>query len=268
VVKIYLDAGAAGEAQKETHLLRMLTAETGVPVPRVLRFDDSGSLIPRPWGLYARLPGQPLSEVIESLEASEMEAIGYEMGRYLGRIHQIPLSHFGDLFAGEGPAYSSEQEYLSAQAMELLTACKNCGIVSGTVLEEIEAHVLDSDLLTQTQACLLHGVYTPCNVLVERGTVGYHITGVVEFGYARGGSPEQDLGVFLNWGAEDIPPLEKGLLDGYAESATVGPQFWKRVKLYQIFHCMEKALYDRKTDSPRATICRQRIVRYLGQMER
>jgi aminoglycoside phosphotransferase (APT) family kinase protein len=268
VAKVYLDAGAVGEAQKETHLLRMLTSETGVPVPRVLRFDDSGSLIPRPWGLYTQLPGQPLSEVIESLEASEMEAIGYEMGRYLGRIHQIPLPHFGALFAGEGPIYSGEQEYLGAQATEWLAACKSRGIVSGPVVEEIEAHVLAIDPLAQTQACLLHGAYTPCNVIVERGAVGYHITGIVEFGRAKGGSREQDLSVLLDWGAEDIPPLEKGLLDGYAESAMVGPQFWGRVKLYQIFHCLEEALCDHDANAPSAAVCRQRIVQYLMEMER
>jgi hypothetical protein len=36
----------------------------------------------------------------------------------------------------------------------------------------------------------------------------------------------------LSQSTQDLPGLRKGFLDGYAETGTLGTQFWDRVRLY------------------------------------
>ena len=239
VLKVYTSTDSRRTPWKETYLLRTLTSETGVPVPRVLHFDDTAAFLAHPWALHTRLPGEPLSNVASALDEFELESIGYEAGRYLAHIHQIPLAEFGELFVPSSADRTSERAYVLAAIAQWAEACAARQLVPPEMVEQFRHLTERAECLDRLQPCLLHGDYTPENIIVERGSTGYHVTGLLEFEQALGASPERDIAMLLNWGAEQWPTFQRGFLDGYAESGTVVSRFWPRLRLYQALLSVE-----------------------------
>jgi aminoglycoside phosphotransferase (APT) family kinase protein len=265
VLKIYLGVSSQRTPWKETHLLRTLTTETGVPVPRVLRFDDSCDTIPRPWALHTRLPGGPASEIVDKLDDWELESLGYEMGRYLAHIHTVPLSQFGEFLVPEPLAETSEKGYVSAQTSQWLGYIGTEKPLPLETTEALSEAISRAEFLDQKQAYLLHGHYVPQNVIVERGSAGYHVTGILEFERAQGGSPEQDISVLFNWGAENLPTFQKGFLDGYSDYGHLGDRFWVRLRFYQVYVCLQELLTS--AHGLQVTRCRRRLADYLASLD-
>ncbi len=257
VLKVYRRVDERRTPWKETYLLRLLTSETGVPVPRVLYFDDSNGTLDCPWSLHTRLPGNSLAEVSDEMSEDELESIGYEMGRYLGRIHQIPLDEFGDFFAPDPLRNASEKGYFIARAAVCLERCAQNDLLNRWVVERLEKIFSQTTLLTRHRACLIHGGYREDNIIVEWGATGYHVTGVLDFERAQGGSPEQDMSALFLWSFAAVPAFQKGFLDGYAESGRLDANFWERLHLYQALTCLESLAAARRVEE-----CQTWIVTY------
>jgi aminoglycoside phosphotransferase (APT) family kinase protein len=271
-LKVYSDASAA---DLEVRLLRMMTNETGVPVPRVLHFAEQmppqvGLDVPAcSWALLARLPGQPLSEVIDTLDDWESESIGYEMGRYLGHIHQIPLDEFGTLFAASSHSHSREKGYVLSQLAEWLETCATEDLLPKTTLDTIQHRFAGTDLLDRRRACLIHGNLAPGNIVVERGATGYHVTGITGFTDALGGSPELDMSKLLVWRLQNSPGFQKGFLDGYTEAGELGAKFWERLALYQMFVSLGSLCHAHQQGWPeQVQSYRSQVDRYLDELGR
>lgn len=267
-LKIYTQTSAQGaeasQPWKEVHLLRLLTSETGVPVPRVLHFDDSASLLAAPWVLYTRLPGEPLSLVLDTMDEWELESIGYEMGRYLAHIHQIPMPSFGAFFDSDSPRYANEKTYVIEQLRSLIDECAIRELVTRQDASIIEQLFEKSRALEHHQPCLIHGDYTECNVIVERSeTTEYHITGIVDLGSAAAGSLEQDMSGLFNRSFENRRPFQKGFLDGYTDIKELGPLFWERIGLYRICTYLRDMLADQENELKRRQWS-QRLLAFLA----
>ncbi|MBN1933744.1 MAG: aminoglycoside phosphotransferase family protein [Anaerolineae bacterium] len=239
-IKVYRDM-TDQKPWQEARLLNLLTSETGVPVPRILHFDDSGTLLPVPWILYTRLPGQPLADVLDDMDEWALEAIGYEMGRYLAHIHQIPLEVFGNLFEPEAGVFDQEKAFVLDLADRCLTPCVAGGLIQPAAAEHIRHTFETSTVLTQSRACLIHGNYTPSNIIVEFNITDYHITGVLDLTQATGSCPEHDISPLFNQSFEGKPSFQKGFLDGYTESAEMKAHFWERIKVYRLLAYLEQA---------------------------
>jgi aminoglycoside phosphotransferase (APT) family kinase protein len=268
VLKVYTATSARRGPWKETHLLRMLTSETGVPVPRVLHFDDSSALIDHPWALHARLPGSALSGIVDLLDGQEQESVGYEMGRYLGHIHQIPLEQFGEFYEPGSDTHAGEKQYLLARIDELLAGCAAHDLLPPEIEDRVRQRFLQTQVLNRSPACLIHGDYRLHNVVVEPGRAGYHVTGVLEFECAGGGSPEHDIGELFTWDIEGRVALQKGFLDGYAESAELYAQFWKRLGFYQVLAALAGLANAHARGRPeQVQHCRRRVEQYLAVLE-
>lgn len=244
VVKVY-----GGQRESiEIRLLSMVTSETGVPVPRVLYSaehlsdQDAASPHPHPWAVLTQLPGQPLNELMGSLDDGELEAVSYEMGRYLAHLHQIPVDEFGTLFA-DGPCnHVQEDAYVGCQGGVWLDSCNEQGLLTTGEIGELRALLGRSDLLRRKRACLVHGGFRARSVSVERGATGYHVTGFLGFTRAQGGSPELDMGILLAWDLGDAPASQRAVLDGYTEVGVLPAGFWERLALYQALAGLERLL--------------------------
>ncbi len=224
---------------KEAYLLRLLTSETGVPVPRPLHLDDSLTLVPQPWMLQTRLPGEPLSEVIHSLDQWELESVAYEMGRYMAHLHQIKLDFFGDFYTPELGITLHEQEAVLSWIDELVNAGLAQKTLPTALAQSIRQVLQAGHLFNAPRACLIHDHYTPQNIMVERGLTDYHMIGVLDWTEALGGSPERDMSRVFNWPWPHPQNVQKGFLDGYTESAEIDAQFWRRLRIYQIADHLE-----------------------------
>jgi aminoglycoside phosphotransferase (APT) family kinase protein len=256
VLKIYAAGTDPDDCTREVQLLRILTAETDVPVPRVLHYSmqlpweqaGEGSY---PWVLLSRLPGTPLLQVMGGLEDAELEAVGYELGRYLAHLHQIPLNAFGCVF-GSGPHdRAKEKEYVLSQVIDWSAQYEKVDLLAPETRSQLRRRFEETGFLDRHRACLTHAALSARNVMVEDAVTGYHVTGLLDLAHAQGSSPELDVARLFAWSFQAVPVARKGFLDGYTEAGELSPHFWERLRLYQAFVALGILLKaHRQADAP------------------
>jgi aminoglycoside phosphotransferase (APT) family kinase protein len=193
--------------------------------------------------------------------------VGYEIGRYLGHIHQIPLDEFGTLFAASPHNHEREKGYVLSQATEWLEACAKEELLPAETLDTLQQHLAGTDVLDRRRACLIHGNLGPANIVVERGATGYHVTGILDFTHALGGSPELDMSKLLAWYIKDSPSLQKGFLDGYTEVGELEAKFWERLVIYQVLVSLGALLAaHRQGQLEQEQIHRKQVDRFLDEL--
>jgi aminoglycoside phosphotransferase (APT) family kinase protein len=234
VLRVYWRESAGRGPWKETHVLRIITPETGVPAPRVLLFDDSAALVPKPVALHTRLPGGPLAAVLAQMDEGDQETVGYETGRYLAKLHSIPLERFGEFFADDPLSDASEKAYTLQRMQGWLEVCTERELLEPDAVSAVQRVFVQTRRLVRPLACFVHGDFEAGHIVVEAGAGGYHVTGVLNFQCGQGWSPEWDMARLANQVFDEYPPLAKGFLDGYADTAGLPADFWERLRLYQL----------------------------------
>jgi aminoglycoside phosphotransferase (APT) family kinase protein len=265
-LRVYGPDTPRGRLDKEMYVLRVIMPETGVPTPRVIHFDDSRALVNRPYAVLNLLPGGPLAQVIDRMDALDQETTGYEMGRYLAKLHSIPLEKFGE-FLGEDPQASvNEKAYTVARAMAWLEVCEEKDLLEESTTTAVRRFVRQTRALNRHNACFVHGDYYAENVNVEEGIGGFHVTGVFDFAHAQGWSPEWDMGTLLSDLADDYPTLAKGFLDGYADTRGLPEDLWERLRVYQAMALVGQLIdADRRGDESSLQMRQARVHRFLEQ---
>jgi Ser/Thr protein kinase RdoA (MazF antagonist) len=270
ILKVYA-AGPDLEAYtREAQLLHLITAETGVPVPRVLAHDgqlpwEQASEGSHPWVLLSRLPGIPLLQVMGGLEDTELEAVAYELGRYVAHLHQIPLDTFGCILSSGPHDRAREKDYVLSQVTDWLAQCEWTGLLAPETRSLLRRSFGDTDALDCQQACLTHAALSAQNVMVESGVTGYHVTGLLDLTHAQGAGPELDMAGLFAWDFRAVPAARKGFLDGYTEAGELSPRFWERLSLYQAFVSLETLLSaHRRGDTRLAQQAAEQIQSYVG----
>jgi len=233
-LKVYLRPTEKREPWRETYILRRVAEETGVPVPQVLLFDDSGQLLDVPYALHTSLPGCSLRMALPGMAQEDIEVVGYEMGRYLARLHVMTGERYGDYFVEDPLANPRERDYTLARVDLWLKECEDYRLIPPNLIEVLRQTFERADCLDQEKPCLVHGDYHEGNVSVEKGAVSYHVTGVSGFEYSQAWSREWDMVRLFGHVFERYPILQDGFLDGYTESVALSERFWDRLRLYQL----------------------------------
>jgi aminoglycoside phosphotransferase (APT) family kinase protein len=232
-LRVYRPDVPAQTVEKEMYVLRVVMPETGVPTPRVIRFDDSQVLVDRPYAVLSLLPGERLEQALPRMDEMDQETVGYEAGRYLAKLHSIPLDRFGE-FLGQDPRASvDEKAYTVALVLEWLDICEEHDLLDRSAVAELRRLAGRTRALNRESACFVHGDYHGGNINVEEGWGGYHVIGVFDFAYAQGWSPEWDMVGLYSDVAENRPSLAKGFLDGYADTVGLPENLWQRLQVYE-----------------------------------
>ena len=84
-------------ASRQERLIYALLLSQSVPLPKLLKTDLSRSLLPFAYVLSERLPGTTLGTSYENLTAVQRSALYRQLGDYLGRMHTLSFSTFGDI---------------------------------------------------------------------------------------------------------------------------------------------------------------------------
>lgn len=234
VLRLYPPDTPPAALDKEMYALRVIMPETGVPTPRVIHLDASRTLLERPFALLNLLPGEPLAAALPRMTASDREAVGYEAGRYLAKLHSVPLDKFGEFLGQDAQASNDEKAYTVARAAEWLEVCEQNALLDGATLADLRRLVGQSQALKRAKPCFVHGDYGPGHINVQEGWGGFHVTGVFGFTQAQGWSPEWDVARLLHETSADYPGLIKGFLDGYADTASLPPDLWQRLPVYRV----------------------------------
>jgi aminoglycoside phosphotransferase (APT) family kinase protein len=233
-LKVYLQPTEKREPWKESYILKRVAEETGVPVPQVLLFDDSGQLLDKLYAVHTRLPGRSLGTVLPEMAEEDIEMVGYEMGRYLARLHVMSGERYGDYFVEDPLASACERDYTLARVDSWLKQCEDNHLINPHMVETLRQTFERADFLDQENPCLVHGNYHEGNVNVEEGASGYHMTGVVGFEHSQAWSREWDMVKLFGHVFDHYPNLQEGFLNGYTESVELSERFWDRLRLYQL----------------------------------
>lgn len=248
-LKVYLRPTEKREPWKETYILKRVAGETGVPVPQVLLFDDSGQLLDTPYAIHTRLPGRSLSAVLPEMAEEDIEGVGYEMGRYLARLHVMSGDRYGDYFVEDPLASPRERDYTLARVDSWLKECEDNHLINPNMIETLQQTFERADFLDQEKPCLVHGNYYEGNVNVEKGAVGYHVTGVSGFEHSQAWSREWDMVKLFGHVFDRYPMLQEGFLNGYAESVELSERFWDRLRLYRLAVTIFQVQYGHRIDN-------------------
>lgn len=73
-----------------------LLQQFNVPVPEVIEFNDTLSVIIFPYLIISEVEGELLCEKIDSMNEKDKIALYYNFGQTLAKIHQITFKKFGD----------------------------------------------------------------------------------------------------------------------------------------------------------------------------
>lgn len=79
----------------EVDSMRMVAKRTDVPIPRILFYDNSGSVIDREYFFMEMLQGQSLSTLQDALTEEEKRGIYYRLGQYTRQLNGIEGERFG-----------------------------------------------------------------------------------------------------------------------------------------------------------------------------
>jgi len=207
-------------------------AKAGVPVPTVHlvgRDDLDGQTVE--FMVQSRVPGRPLSEVIEELTESELASVGRQAGEVLGKLHGIEVGGFYHL-SQDGKWDFPTWRAVMDSAVRDRSAEKELILGAGFAEDEFAQMV---ELLRQyrdgfdcPQPVLCHGDFLSEHIFVDSNL---HITGVLDFGGHQGGHPVHDFAVLSMAGTRLKPTM---LLPGYPDSPFLADRFEQRLLLHRL----------------------------------
>ncbi|WFE26186.1 aminoglycoside phosphotransferase family protein [Solwaraspora sp. WMMD791] len=177
-------------------------AAAGVPVPRILWFDQHSCV-------ETRCPGLPLADPAGDVNLAAADtAVARQAGRLLRRVHATAVDGFGQLDADGHGRHPSMRSWLLGG--------RTCAIpsrIAGVSLPALEARTHHA-LIQHARNCdgvaarLVHGDWAARHVIADAGRV----TGLVDLESVRGADPLTDL---AGWSLQEPPELTTALFDGY-----------------------------------------------------
>ena len=211
----------------EGEVLRLLRAQTDVPVPELFVFDNSRRLLDNDYILMAYIPGVDLYKLRKQLTVADQRPIDFLIGQYLRQINAINGSHFG-LFAQPEFQFSTWREAFDSMIVHILQDGHEAGV---------ELPFLYDTIYTRLQTCygvldevrqpvLVHWDLWDGNIFVDPETK--KISGVLDCERALWGDPLMEV----NFGAFGFNPE---LMEGYGLDLLSTPSAKTRRILYNIY---------------------------------
>ncbi|WP_239711587.1 aminoglycoside phosphotransferase family protein [Paenibacillus sp. 19GGS1-52] len=157
----------------EVEALKLIKAKGIVPVPQVIGYDTSRTIIPCDYFFMEKIIGQPYNEIKDELTVEERAAIESELGRYNRIINEIRGERFGLFSVAPQAAASSWRDTFMYMFTSLLEDARRLGAEMPITVETIEAsvatisHVLDE----VTEPRLIHWDLWDGNVFVRDGRI-------------------------------------------------------------------------------------------------
>jgi aminoglycoside phosphotransferase (APT) family kinase protein len=209
-----------------------------LPVPSLIAFDESRSIVPVDYIILTRLPGESITETWQQFSPARRQELAWSAGEMLARIHEHKVSGFGKLRDLDHPFPTwadCVHDYANRQASEATIL----GLLGSDVHARL-GQVLDdaSELLGNViQGVVVHSDFHYENILQTEG----QISGIVDFEWALAGDPSYD---FLTAATRDemMPGSEELFEAGYQSVRPIDAEHRKRVEIYELFYEVEKAV--------------------------
>ncbi len=219
-----------------------LAAEGGVPVPQVLHTDVSRERCPFRFQIMAHCP-DPALNTHHQAGNLDLDGVARQLGRYLRRLHAIPLDGFGFMdtvhlsrigrLRGLDRVY---RDYFFRRLDDHLGYLRRHDLLSGHDADEVERQFhRHQQHLDRPHGVLVHRDMALWNVLGTPDTV----TAIIDWDDAVSGDPADDIGVLRCFYDE---PFMGALMTGYTENDPLAPDFECRVWLHTLRNMLWKTM--------------------------
>jgi len=211
----------------EVESLRLVGAQTSVPVPQVLAYDPSRCLLGSEYFLMEYLPGIPFHKLRSACSAEQQESVELEMGRLARLIGSLHGPVFG-YFAHPAAAGVSWRECFAGMLWDVLKDGEGAGVELPLAYPELygrlQVHFGALEAVTTPQ--LVHWDLWDGNVFVDPATCA--ITGLIDFERALWGDPLCEA-IFR------IPDPHGAYARGYSGGLLEAPGAALRRSLYNVY---------------------------------
>jgi len=221
----------------EVEALRLVKAQTNMPVPEVLFYDSSLTLLSSPFFGMEFIPGEPLHKLRGSMDPADKARIDRQTGEYLRQMNQIgkpqncgPQNcelHFGYYAQPE-----SQHPTWRAAFDQMLN-----GVLQDGADAQISLHMPNAEILTRCRRhyaaldevrspALVHWDLWDGNIFVDPQTKT--LTGIIDFERCLWADPLMEA----NFGAFGINP---DFFAGYGKALPFTPAEQTRRSLYNVY---------------------------------
>lgn len=168
----------------EVELLRRL--EGSLPVPKVLAYDNSRSIVPSDYFFMEHLEGTPYNKLKPDMTPGEREAVERQLGNYNRQLNEARGERFGPYLAA-APGESSWAGVFLGMVRDVLADGREMGAELPMAEEEVVALVKSCEkaLNQVTEPRLVHWDLWDGNVFVKEG----QICGLIDFERALWADP-------------------------------------------------------------------------------
>ena len=192
---------AVSDARTESVAAPVVSA-AGVPAPRLLAFDDSRTLIDRPYSLWERVHGETLG--VFAPDPQSAAPVWREVGRQLARLHTRVRTCLD-------PDDWLDRPERSLDLVETLDAAQSTDLIGRREATELRTWIVDLRAAIQqaTPSCFLHNDVHAMNLMC---THDRELLAIIDWGDAGWGDPVLEL--------SEVPLAAVGfVLDGYRAEA-------------------------------------------------
>jgi aminoglycoside phosphotransferase (APT) family kinase protein len=202
VLRVATDHPEAVSDARTESVAAPVVGAAGIPAPRLLAFDDSRTVIDRPYSLWERVHGETLGVFApDPLSAS---TVWRELGRQLARLHTRVRSC-------PDPNDWLDRPGRDTTLMSELADARSASLVDRSVAADLETWLaeLHATIADETPSCFLHNDVHAMNLMCTRER---ELLAIIDWGDAGWGDPVLEL-----W---QVPLAAVGLvLDGYRAEA-------------------------------------------------
>lgn len=177
----------------EVECLRLIREHTSIPVPEVLAYDFSKTVLNSNYFFMTALEGDTLDSVSNSMSQEDLSKIKAELGEYLAQLHQIGGSYYGYFTQDPAQQFPTWKEAFSHMFNQLLRDAQTRNI--RLPYAKIRRVLSDCEIdLEELEAPSL--VDFDChqgNIFVKQVDGSYQIVGIVDLERAFWGDPIGDF---------------------------------------------------------------------------
>ena len=241
-----------------------------LPVPQVLlvgEVEENGT--PLKFSIETKLPGNPLGDLLGDLSTEELNHLMNQAGEMLSKINSIEVNGFGRIKADGSTEFNSAEEVLKNNYFspeKMMQVADECSIDENVMTQALDIlHDPKYTNIFQQKPQLIHGDFTPANILVDNG----NISGLIDFEFAEGGDPARE---FANWDFfyKDSFPIQ-ALSDGYTDTSIWNDNFALKYNIWKVYLCVANIVhYSKEKNESRLEQSKQNlvdVVHYFNQLQ-
>jgi aminoglycoside phosphotransferase (APT) family kinase protein len=232
VVKIYAPFCHEDCAfEREIHLLLGRMPELGAP--RIIAHGKLESGSAWPYIVLSFIPGKPIREVRDDIDARDLLNIAEELGRRLRHLHAIPLSTLSTLDVTR----AGWQHYTQQQIVRATAALRRETALPDRVINRVPAFV--NMILTEQgtpDLVLVSGDVTEDHVMLQRCGNTWAISGLIDFADARVAPREYEwVALWFSALARNTSSLE-AFTKSYDPTQVLDEAFLRQAMAYTFLH--------------------------------